>query len=182
MLPEIGTGLAVFAFLNRSAAILTLVGTLFNLIAPPAFDEPLVNADSLVELAEGLNAEMEVSEAVVHGDGKGLRGETIDADVDKWATPGPLKEGRPLLIGILRASDAGLRNSDGRLCFAGLMLAYLIVNNCFSTKFVPYDLPDTTRPVPFSPRARWSNIPQVSSGLSFVPQITRSTSKGRSRT
>lgn len=126
-----GTGLAVFAFLNRSAAILTLVGTLFNLIAPPAFDEPLVNADSLVELAEGLNAETEVSEAVVHGDGKGLRGETIDADVDKWATPGPLKEGRPLLIGILRASDAGLRNSDGRLCFAGLMLAYLIVNNVF---------------------------------------------------
>lgn len=28
--------------------------------------------------------------------------------------------------GILRASDAGLRNSDGRLCFAGLMLTLLV--------------------------------------------------------
>lgn len=78
-----GRGLAVFAFLNKSAAILTLVGTLFSFIAPPVFDEALVSADSLVELVEGLNAEAEVSEALAHGDGNGLRGETIDADVER---------------------------------------------------------------------------------------------------
>lgn len=70
-----------------------------------------------VSLAAGLNADEE-SEAVVHGDGSGLRGDIMDAEEDRFGMAPVL---RPPTSGILRISrDDGLRNSDGRLCLGGL--------------------------------------------------------------
>jgi hypothetical protein len=88
---------------------------------PPGGGAVECDAESLVwSLLGALNAED--SEAEVHGDGSGFRGDIMDADVDKLGTVLVPKDGRPLpTIGIFRLSNAGLRNSDGRRCLGELM-------------------------------------------------------------
>lgn len=79
--------------------------------APP---DDCVVAD--VSLAAGLNA-ADVSGLDVHGEGKALNGEIIEADEDSVATALL----RPPTNGIFRASkEVGFKNSDGRLCLWGL--------------------------------------------------------------
>jgi hypothetical protein len=100
--------------LIRSAAIRTLAGTRFNLMAPPAELEP---TDGDVSLGWGLGAlNGEDVDSTVHGDGSGLSGDIIDAEVDRdgrWALEIDVRD--PLVIGILRPSPEGFRNSLGRL-------------------------------------------------------------------
>lgn len=104
---------AAFGFLMSSAARRTLVGTRFKRIAP-LLDEGVV---AEVSLAAGLKADDE-SEPDVHGDGKGLSGEIMDAEDERV---GIVFEFLPPTSGILRvSSDDGLRNSDGRRCLGGL--------------------------------------------------------------
>lgn len=103
----------------RSAASRTLVGTRFSLIAPPT-DEADVEDESSLDCDLGaLNAEE--SDSAAQGDGKGFRGEIIEAEVDKDGIWAALIEVRgPPTIGILRESPEGLRNSLGRRCRGGL--------------------------------------------------------------
>lgn len=68
-------------FLIRSAAIRTLVGTRFNLMAPPTDDVDVEEDSSLDRDLGALKGEGSVSFA--HGDGKGFNGEIIEAEVDK---------------------------------------------------------------------------------------------------
>jgi len=106
--------------LIRSAAILTLVGTLFRRIAPLPIDEVDADDDNTGWCGlGGLNGDE--SESAVHGEGSGFRGEIMDADVDREGTCVPLSEARgPPMIGILRESPLGLRNSLGLRCLGGL--------------------------------------------------------------
>ena len=78
--PEGGDGWTGVLFLIKSAAIRTLVGTRFNLIAPPIDDVDVEEDISLVWDLGGLKGEESVSAA--QGDGNGFRGEIIEADVD----------------------------------------------------------------------------------------------------
>jgi hypothetical protein len=105
-------------FLINSAALRTLVGTLFNLIALLAVDEDWFEDDSLVCGFGGLNGELSLS---VQGEGSGFKGEIIDADVESEGTWAELMEARELpTIGILRDSPKGFKNSLGRRCLWGL--------------------------------------------------------------
>ena len=70
--------------LSSSAAILTLVGTRFNLIAPPPEDDDMDDERSTACDRGGLNG-LE-SDSVGHGEGNGFRGEIIDAEVERDGT------------------------------------------------------------------------------------------------
>lgn len=140
-LTVLGGGVAVLVLRRRSAASLTLVGTRFSLIAPPVAEEVDVGADELsLAILDGLKV-VDASEAVAHGEGRGLSGDTIDADVERLVTVfGPKDALPPPEIDILRVSkDEGLRNSEARLCLCGLwiksqtsttMIAFLLFLRC----------------------------------------------------
>jgi hypothetical protein len=99
--------------LISSAASRTLVGTRFSLIAPVELP-----CDASVFCVVGGLIGDPSEDDDDHGEGSGLRGEIIEADVDKLATA---PERAPPMIGIFRPSaKEGLRNSDGRRCLGGL--------------------------------------------------------------
>jgi len=106
--------------LIRSAANLTLVGTLFKRIAPLPIDDVEVDDDNSECCALG-GLKGEESESAVHGEGRGFKGEIIDAEVEREGMWVLFKVARgPPIIGILRESPLGLRNSLGRRCLGGL--------------------------------------------------------------
>lgn len=125
--------LACEPVLIRSVASLTLVGTLFSRMAP-LLPVPLGAPLGVMSWLAGKPAwalELELSDPdppesaenggvleVVQGEGKGLSGEIIDAEVDRLAIPLlAAKEARePGTSGIL----PGFKNSDGRRCRGGL--------------------------------------------------------------
>ena len=107
---------AVFGCFISSAASLTLVGTRVRRIAL----EVGVPNMSLGRLFGELRR-FERSEKEVHGEGRGFRGEIIEADVVSEGTATAKEFRGPPTIGTLRVSAGkGLRNSDGRLCRGGL--------------------------------------------------------------
>jgi hypothetical protein len=107
--------------LIRSAASLTLVGTLFKRIAPSEDAEPGLDFDiSVVMLDEGLKS---ASEGVVHGEGRVLSGEIIEAEVESEATgpkPYALRLPPGYTMGRRDSNEEGCKNSEGRRCRGGL--------------------------------------------------------------
>lgn len=106
--------------LIKSAAILTFVGTLLSRMAPLPMDDVEVEEESSEwwDLG-GLNGDD--SDSAVHGDGRGLRGDIIEAEVESDGMCVPFRDARgPPIIGILRRSPPGCRNSLGRRCLDGL--------------------------------------------------------------
>lgn len=96
----------------KSAARRTLVGTRFRRMGP--LDDVAELDNSFIMLLDRLEGSSD------QGDGKGLRGEIIDADAERVGTPEPPNPRPPIASdggGSLRRSmDDGRKNSDARRC------------------------------------------------------------------